>query len=208
MSYSVSDPVLSDQSYIDISLIKQWFYCPRYVYFRYVLGMSEPPFEYVIEGRDLHNSLINYEEFRKTLFYRRFKYDRKVSKVFVYCEKFRIKGILDMLIFRNGIPIPIEIKLSMLGSRDIPIHHKAQLTAYALCLEEMFRRAVCEGYLYYVKSDKLVRVDITEDLKKLVIDEIEKLRKCLIYGDIPRRAASTWKCANCWFRKYCVKMSF
>ena len=193
---------------LDIVLIKQWFYCPRFVYLKYVLNLREPSFEYLIEGKRLHEDLARREEVRKTLLQKpRFRYDKKLVHVLVHSKRLGLKGILDILIIRDGKPIPVEIKLCE-ASGMVPIHHKAQLVAYALCLEEMFGKVVTEGYLYYVKSDKLVPVRIVDDLRNLVVQELEKIRACLLGLEIPERASDKRKCVNCWFRKYCMKMRF
>ncbi len=191
---------------LDISLIKQWFWCPRYVYFKYVLGLQEPKFEFLSEGRQLHDSLARFEKIRKTLLNRReFQYDKKLLQVRVYSKRYGLRGILDMLVIREGRPIPIEIKLSE-TPRILPLHHKAQLMAYALCLEEMFSRAVRYGYLYYLKNDHLVHIYLSDELRDLVISALGRIRSCLRGDFVPYRVQDESKCRNCWFRKYCYRL--
>ena len=188
---------------IEVSLVKQWFWCSRYVYFRYVLGLDEPKFEFLREGKQLHESLTRLEEVRKTLLARReFLYDRKLLQLRVYSRRFGLKGILDMLVIRNGRPIPVEIKLAE-SARTVPLHHKAQLMAYALCLEEMFCKSVTRGYLYYARDDRLVGVYLSDDLRRVVIESLDKVRSCLRGEFIPPRIQDESKCRNCWFRRYC-----
>ena len=191
---------------LEVTLVKQWFWCPRHVYFRYVLGIREPVFEFLRDGKALHESLTQLEEVRRTLLLRKeFQYDKKLVQVHVYSKRLGLRGVLDLLLIKRGRPIPVEIKLG--EKPPLPyLHHKAQLTAYALCLEDMFGKYVSKGYIYYIKSDDLTEITVTDDLKRLVSESLEKIRECLRGAFVPSAVQDERKCRNCWFRRFCLRL--
>lgn len=170
----------------------------------FYMNIKEPKFEYLIEGKELHNELVKIEEIRK-LFLRkwRFRNCKKLFRVRVESTRYGLSGILDLVLICNQDVIPVEIKLCNFENNYVPIHHKAQLMAYALCLEEIFGKYVNKGFLYYVKNDKLIEVYLNDEIRKQVINSIIEIGNVLSGKYVPRIVKEVSKCRNCWYCRYC-----
>lgn len=105
--------------------------------------------------------------------------DRIVTRAMpVFSRKIGISGVCDVVEFicdENGISIfgrdgkyrviPVEYKRGNIkkGNEDV-----LQLTAQALCLEEMLLCNIDIGYIYYGEMKRRMEVEITEELKEEV----------------------------------------
>lgn len=164
-----------------LAWISEYAYCKRRFYLR-VFEQNNIENGSLIEGRILHQrtdqSII---EKRGSLV--------KVTSLAVNSEKYQMYGICDSVEFTqspDGVYIdflngayricPIEYKHGK--SRD-ELEYNLQLTAQALCLEEMFQTHIEEGYIYYIgqKDKKLVSFDPT--LRKQALATVTEIREYL-----------------------------
>jgi CRISPR-associated exonuclease Cas4 len=120
---------------------------------------------------------------------------RRVSSLAVASRRLGIAGVADLVEFHTGpdgeTPYPIEIK------RGKPKGHRAdevQLCAQALCLEEMTRRPVPEGALYYATTKRRLAVRFDEDLRRLTEETAAELRAVFDSQETP---AAVWRASRC-----------
>jgi CRISPR-associated exonuclease Cas4 len=93
----------------------------------------------------------------------------------VWSERYGLIGRCDVVEFStDGTPFPVEYKH---GVKRIKEHDDLQLTAQAMCLEEMMGRAVTRGAIYYFSSHRRREVAITEALRQTVLDTISLIRQ-------------------------------
>ncbi|MDC3415900.1 CRISPR-associated protein Cas4 [Aquibacillus salsiterrae] len=108
----------------------------------------------------------------------------------VKSNELKISGVCDVVEFiedKNGIPIngaegkyltyPVEYKRGKPKMKDEDV---LQLTAQAICLEEMLLCEIEVGYLYYNEIKHRVEVPLTVELKnkvKTIVTEMEKYYK-------------------------------
>lgn len=96
----------------------------------------------------------------------------------VHSRELKISGICDVVEFKRDregvslsnmpgkhIPFPVEYKRGKPKKNDADI---LQLTAQAMCLEEMLLCDVDKGYLYYHEVRERLEVDITDALRSKV----------------------------------------
>ena len=96
--------------------------------------------------------------------------------------------------------IPVEYKK---GKRRKFDNDEIQLTAQALCLEEMFSREIKRGFIYHASSKKRREVLIDENLRSLTIETIEKVRQLLSNEIIPK-AEYKPRCEGCSLYNICL----
>jgi CRISPR-associated exonuclease Cas4 len=100
------------------------------------------------------------------------------------------------------------------GYRVVPVEYKrgrprqdacdvVQVSAQALCLEEMLQVRVDEGCLYYARTRRRLRVPINDVLRATTEEAAQRLRRLLESGSTPR-ARKERKCDNCSLRQVCL----
>lgn len=107
-----------------------------------------------------------------------------------------ISGECDIVEFQekeNGIslfgrtgtyqPYPVEYKKGSPKNTEADI---LQLTAQAMCLEEMFSISVCEGALYYGEIRRREAVEISDELRNTVHRMVEDMHRLFTKGHTPK----------------------
>lgn len=103
---------------------------------------------------------------------------------------------------REGLwrPVPVEYKYGQPKEDEVDI---VQLTAQAICLEEMFKTQVPRGYLYYGKTRQRVSVECTAQRRQLVEQLCEEMRQLRRAGETPL-AEYRKSCKNCSLYELCL----
>ncbi len=83
---------------------------------------------------------------------------------------------------------------------------KHQLAAQAILIEEAMGKAVPYGYLKFLLDGKLVKVEITEDLKNEVKSILTALQKILTEEHIPEPTKYKKRCVDCCFWNNCKRI--
>ncbi len=182
-------------TYLPISQIQEYSYCPKNAWYR-ARGIASEDTADLVEGALLH------ERTDSSL--------RSVAggiiqtrTVFLYSDSCGLTGIAD-LIEENakGEVYPVEYKKGLAGER---LPHQLQLCAQAFCLEEMLslkRRIPC-GYIYYAASGKRKKIRLGRGLRSKCVSALTALRKLLEDGRMPKVRYSR-KCPACSFVKICL----
>lgn len=103
---------------------------------------------------------------------------------------------------REGIylPAPVEYKR---GKEKQDICDEAQLCAQALCLEEMLAVHIPMGYLYYGEIRHRVSVDLTDELRRTVMELSAEMHDYFARGHTPRVKPSK-ACKSCSLADICL----
>lgn len=179
----------------DASLVRQYLYCPMAAH--YILrGLPEPETERMREGKETQKAEEQREDRRKLALG---TIEAEYEERSVYITADGICGIIDMVIWAKGRPIPVEIKGTR-KPRRVPLSHRAQATAYAILTEKAYGKAVPKAIIYYAETRDTVTIN-TAQYKPLVTEILRKLAK-ITQGHTPEPNQPE-KCASCWYRKYC-----
>ena len=158
----------TQQIWLTVTDIKQYFYCKAIPYINHVLGIYEQQKEYQTQGKEAHQELSKLEKRRKTIL-KHIKTNKNTKKLFrinITSNKHKITGILDCLIKQENKYIPIEYKQAKTQKGKPHPHHKYQLVAYAIILDDIYNTITTKGYIYYHLDDKLIKININETMKK------------------------------------------
>lgn len=83
-----------------------------------------------------------------------------------------------------------------------PYHsHILQLTAYAMLVEKEYNTIVHRGYIRY--PERTFEVDISEQLRREVMEKIRRMREVMRNGSPRRNHNSPRRCARCVYRDVC-----
>ena len=188
---------MDDPDPIPLSALQHWAYCPR----QCGLIHLEQAFDDNLStqrGQAVHAQVDKpgVEE-RKGL-----RIERALP---LWSDALGLIGKADVVEFEpDGTPYPVEYKQ---GSRhkaaDIAACDDLQLAAQALCLEEMTRRAVPEGALYYASSRRRRVVPVTAALAGKVAETASAVRAMLASATLPPPTQDVRRCKGCSLRERC-----
>lgn len=192
----VSSSGEGDADPIPLSALQHWAYCPR----QCALIHLEQAFEdnvFTLRGQADHARADQPGmELRSGL-----RVERALP---VFSDRLGLIGKADVVEFApDGTPYPVEYKH---GSRNkkasIAACDDLQLAGQALCLEEMSRRPVPEGALYYATSKRRRAVPITPALRAAVENAAAEIRAMLAAGRTPP-PVNDERCRACSLRDLC-----
>ena len=96
--------------------------------------------------------------------------------------------------------VPVEYKR---GKPKIDICDEVQICAQAMCLEEMLKTDIAQGFIFYGKPRKRQQVDFTDTLRKQTKMIIEELHK-LTAERVTPKAKYGKKCKSCSLFEVCL----
>ncbi len=120
---------------LTVTEVRQHTYCPRIPYYRYTMPLERPVTAKMDIGKEEHEST-SAKEVRRTLKAYGIKEGERRFGVSLYSEHLGLRGKIDMVLFTPHEVIPVEYKMT----GEVGLHHKYQLTAYALLAEDHFGR--------------------------------------------------------------------
>ncbi len=97
-------------------------------------------------------------------------------------------------------PVPVEYKH---GAPKENNADELQLTAQAICLEEMFQTQIPEGYLYYGENRRRTHVQFTQEIREEVKKAAREMHELFRKGHTPN-VKPTKKCRACSLEELCV----
>ncbi len=193
---------------LTVSDIKQYFYCPRIVYFNYLMPEFRPV-TYKMEEGKLRQKEEEKLEKRRTL--ARFNLGKgeetgadKFFNLRLVSEPLGLTGFLDMALIMESEVIPVDFKDGSFSKNYIvALHHKYQLLAYGLLLQETYRRDCKRGFLHSLEDGRTRSVIFTEGAKMFLKGKIRKVRQMILEEIFPEETPYKGRCRECEFRPVC-----
>lgn len=183
-----------------VSDIRQHVYCPRIPFFR--LG-SRVPHRFVTsamqEGILEHERMEALEQRRGLRAYGLSDGERAFD-VRVRSDRLGLGGRLDMVISRASEVIPVEFKNTRAA---LGLHHKYQLAAYALLVEEQFGRPARRAFVYFIPLKRAQVVEITPAVRAYAKRVLHEIRASVAGERMPRGTRVLGRCQVCEFLPYC-----
>ena len=183
-----------------VSDLKQYIYCPRIIYYYYVLPIPRRVTRKMEYGKLEHVEISRLEKRRRLKAYGLLEGDRKFQ-VHLQSSRLGLHGLLDMIITTACGRYAVEFKYSI---GKIGLHVKYQLAAYAMLLEESLRKPVRFGFLYLIPSKSVVPIEITTGMRDYVKKTLSAMRNVISGEKIPGYVRSKRRCVNCEFKNYCA----
>lgn len=185
------------------SHIIQYLYCPRYIYFGYVLAIPEHEEKYykVLKGRALHE--------RKTEVNIRYLRTR-LGVVAKFQEQYLANDLLrgqvdEVLELSDDTMAPLDYKFARYADR-VYATYKTQLICYAWLIEDTFQKDVNRGYLVYTRSkNRIVEVPIASKDKFVVQRCAHEILAIIRHNRYPKATRSKKRCRECTFRNICTQ---
>lgn len=179
--------------------MKQWEYCPRIVFYNTVMPVARKSTVKMERGKEIEIKLDALEARRTLRRYRLGEGERRFH-VWLNSPALGLSGKLDLLIVTPEACYPVDFKYT----RDRPRrNHVMQLAAYALLVEDVMRVPVPMAFVYLTPSDQLVRINVTDLLKRLVHARLASIRQMVQEAILPEPTPARARCEECEFRNYC-----
>lgn len=196
----------TEEDFLLLSGIQHFVFCRR----QWALIHIEQQWEENVrtfEGRVMHENAHN-------PFFREKRGDvLTVRAMKIFSREMGVTGECDVVEFhadaqgialggRDGLyrAVPVEYK------RGAPKEHDAdelQLTAQAMCLEEMLQTQIAAGCLYYGETRRRVEIVFSEELREKVRRSFEEMHRYYERGYTPKVKTGT-KCRRCSLQNICV----
>lgn len=193
---------MTTESYsLPVSLLRQWAYCPRIVFFREAMRIAASEPFHVMQGIEAHRRYAMLER-RRGLSRFGLEGFRKAFSVPMKSERLGIHGIVDgILVGEESIHV-IEFKPD---SRHVPAGHLFQTMGYGMLAEEHY--AMPLAGLHILHGEKGHTVSVTgerlEVLRWKTLDAISHARKIVGEAFMPTSPAADSKCAQCEYLNFC-----
>jgi len=179
--------------------LKQFEYCPRVVFYHYVMPLAPPPSFKMLHGQSAEARIDQLEK-RRTVGRYRLQDGQRHFHVQLESEVLGLRGKVDLLIESSKGCFPVDFKETQ-GS--IRINHRLQLCAYALLIEEAHHCTVPHGYIFFLPSEHLEVVPITSDLRNTTLKTMDIIRQMICSQQMPPPTSTCSRCCDCEFRNFC-----
>nr|WP_288975844.1 CRISPR-associated protein Cas4 [uncultured Shuttleworthia sp.] len=188
-----------DNDRILISWITQYAYCPHRLYLEVVEQYSADNI-YTAEGTIQHKRVHEPKIEKRGS-------DIRITGLAVHSEALNLIGICDEVkctVSRYGCYVPLlDEKCKIIPtefkhgkSRYGHEEYDLQLTAQAMCLEEMFKCHIEKGEIYYIGSKTRMEVQITDVAKKKIKNILIQINQ-IIDGHVIPQAEYRKRCPKC-----------
>lgn len=184
---------------LKVSDLKQFVYCPRIVFYNYVMPVEKVTTFKMDYGKIAEDKIDRLENRRNLIKYGLSSGKREFHKQ-LYSEKLGLSGKVDLLIKAAGSYYPVDFKYTTSQPHE---NHLYQLLGYALILEDAYKCAVDKGFVYLIPKEDAVVFNLTDDLKSKTKYMLGEIRSMISLQQLPLPAKSKNKCVDCEYRNFC-----
>lgn len=179
--------------------LKQYDYCPRVVYYQYVMPVERKATFKMEHGKSAEARLDALEQRRGVQRYG-LPDGRRHFHVWLTSETLGLSGKLDLLIESSTGRYPVDFKET---TGEVRSNHVLQLCGYALLVEEAYGGAVSHGFIYLIPSHRVEPVELTESLKCEALQTLGLIRNMITSQRLPPSTEVRARCTDCEYRNYC-----
>lgn len=179
--------------------LKQYLYCPRVVFYQYVLPVDKKT-TYKMEKGKVAQEEIEMLEGRRKLKQYGLEGGRRVFGPSLYSKGLGLSGRMDLLIETDATLYPVDFKFT----RGRPHkNHLYQLGGYALLLEEDRGREVTTGFIYLIPQKDVEVFNLSDELKRECKGTLSEIREMIATERFPEPPNERNKCVDCEYQNYC-----
>jgi len=185
---------------LTVTDLKQWSYCPRIPFYHHVMPVEIARTYKMERGRNVEAAVQAMERRRG---FRRYGLERGERRfgVWLHSPRLGLAGKLDLLIVAEDACYPVDFKDTEGGVRH---NHRIQLAAYAMLVEDSFKRPVPMGFVYLVPARQLVAVPVGDKERGQAEVALSSIRRAIEREEMPEPTEAMARCTACEFRNYCA----
>jgi CRISPR-associated exonuclease Cas4 len=179
--------------------IKQWAYCPRIVFYQYVMPVDKKITYKMTRGHVAEEAIDRLERRRKLA---EFGLTEGRRRFHFWCgsQSLGLSGKLDLVIESEEGIFPVDFKFT---EQRVHPNHILQLAAYAVLLEEQLGRPIDRGFVFLVPQDHIESISLDEHRKNQVREYLAQIRQAISSESMPPPTDVRARCEECEYRNYC-----
>ncbi len=185
--------------WLRVSDIKQYVYCPRIVFYQYVMPVEKTPTFKMDYGRTAEERIDRLEVRRGLKRYGLSEGHREFHKR-LSSRRLGLTGKLDLLIITPSGFYPVDFKYTFASPGE---NHLYQLCAYALILEDIYSCSVEKGFIYLIPKDEAIELTLDTEAKSKVHRMLHEIRDMIAKERLPESTPERNRCIDCEYRNYC-----
>jgi len=187
-----------------ITLVKEFVYCPRIAYYK-IFSLREPATESMRYAKSVAPSRAQIVETVKKFVSEEFTL---VLEAAVESKTLGFWGMVDAVALTDSEALPIEIKLvsSPEKIKRFALHHLAQIVAYAIAVEETYRKPASRALVISLEPPVAFEVRIGPGLRGYIYRIAREFWDMVKNEKIPRATASRRRCGACFYKKFCSSL--
>lgn len=182
-----------------VSDLKQFVYCPRVVFYNYVMPVEKKTTFKMEYGKIAEDEIDRLENRRKLKRYGLSGGKREFHKQ-LYSDKYGLSGKIDLLIKTADSYYPVDFKHT---TSNLHKNHLYQLLGYAIILEDAYNCNVDKGFVYLIPKEGAVVFDLTGELKEETKNMLDNIRNMIHCQQIPPPVKLQAKCLDCEYHNFC-----
>lgn len=179
--------------------IKQYVYCPRIIYYTYVMPVAKK-LTFKMELSNSQHVHFDALEARRTLSKYGLENGKRHHGMWMRSSDLGLSGRVDLLIETDDACYPVEYKYTF---REPFTNHKYQLTAYAALAQAQFKKPTPCGYVYRIPDKQLFAIEITDKAHRFITLVLSAIRKIVHDEHYPLQPRSQARCRECEYRRHC-----
>lgn len=188
-----------DDIWIRVSDLRQHAYCPRVVYYKYVVPVGFRQSHKMGQGRQSEEVETLLEK-RRTMRRYGLSQARRVRGRSLASSKLKLSGRLDQMLESDKQAWPVEFKDTTGGVRR---NHVIQLAAYALLIEDQLGKRCNAGFICIIPDKTAVRVELGRGEKESALSAADEVRRIIREQECPGPTRWRPRCRDCEYRNYC-----
>ncbi|WP_447973990.1 CRISPR-associated protein Cas4 [Nitrospira sp. Kam-Ns4a] len=178
--------------------LKQYDYCPRVVYYQYVMPVERKAMFKMEHGKSAEAHIDELER-RRTLRRYALPDGHRHFHVWLTSEELGLSGKLDLLIESSSGWFPVDFKET---TGSVRANHAVQLCGYALLVEDAYGCAVTEGFIYLIPGNRVAPIALTAELKRETLERLDRIREMILAQRTPAPTPVRARCPECEYRNY------
>lgn len=191
-------PEMPPDELIPVTLLKQYAYCPRVVYYETCTPRVRPTTYKMQAGHDAHERE-RHRAARRTLSAYQVPAGERRFDVRLRSPQLGLSALIDELVITDTEAIVVDYKLSSWAGDN----HLMQLTAYGMLVEAAYEMKVQRGFVYLMKARQFEEVQFEEGLRNSVMEALKAVERIRTYEYMPPPVEQRGKCESCEFRRFC-----
>lgn len=189
----------TDVPVLSVNDLKQFLYCPRIVYYHWVMPVR-PPATFLMQRG--HNQEQRFEslEPRRVLSRYGFQEATRHFGLEISNELFGLIGKVDLILEESARIAVVEFKATASRLAD---NWKLQLCAYGLLAEQHFQRPCPVGFVVLNDKEESVEVELKDALRGETLSTLQQARALVMSQEFPDPTPVRDRCVQCEYRNFC-----
>ncbi len=189
-----------EKNYLTATDIMKFVYCPRIIYYIYVLKQPQSVTKKEEEG--IKKETVFIKKGRRTKLIKELPALPKIFRVNLSSEKFNFRTILDSIILNKDLneAYPLQAK-NTYTPRKLFETQKMQLLFEAILIEDCLNFKSPFGFIKFLKSNEIQKVTLSE--KSKVFSLAKEIREIISKENFPLPTKYKNRCVDCCYRHNC-----